>query len=391
MIREMSCVKGAIVLAACILVPTLLASAGTPGPRRPIEFTLAATGGDPAPIPFSLAPPASEPAGLAGPGGLGIIEDSGAPYRTALGYNALYHSTTGEGNTAVGYMALYGHGYGSNNTAVGANALLECYGGTGITAIGAGALRIAYDGADYSTAIGYGSLGGNRGPYNTAVGALAGVSYDWGQDNTVMGYRALSRAGRDYTMPSDCNTAIGSLALENLTGMSYEYGDGPTRYNTALGYKAGSSVIRGEFNIFVGANQSGMATDTNTIRIGLPYGTSVNSPPYGPVGQNRTFIAGIVESPLASGDGPSVVGITSEGRLGTMSTDLLPEGPQGPQGIPGPQGTAGEGLVPGSLLYLVAGFAPPAGYALLGTTELGLVDLVARKAIRLKINVYQKL
>lgn len=238
-------------------------------------------------------------------------------------------------------------------------------------------MQFCFGGGDYSTAIGYASLGMNRDRgYNTAVGAFSGVACEWGQENTAMGYRALRSAGRLYQLSSDGNTAIGCFALENLSGQAPGFLEGPSRYNTALGYKAGSSVLIGELNIFIGANQEGMPDDTNTIRIGK--------------GQNRTFIAGIAETALTSTDGPSVVGITSEGRLGTIASDSLPQGPQGPQGIQGPQGPAGEGLIPGSLLYLPSGFAPPAGYVLLGITELALIDPVAKKATRLKVNVYQK-
>lgn len=407
MLSERSCFKRAIVIGACVLFGGVLAKAGTPGGRLPSGFTLTLNAGDnPSPIPFTLAPPAPEPGGLAGPGGLGAIEDPGPPYRTALGFNALASNFTGNWNTAIGYTALQFDNNGSYITAVGAIALgRSTWVGTGTTAIGANALGNASWVGDYNTvigtaamgtvpvcdgyntAIGYGALDNNRGPRNTAVGAMAGVINDWGQDNAVLGYKALGKAGCSFPSPSDGNTAIGSMALENLIGFSHEppyMSDGPTRFNTALGYKAGSSVISGEFNIFLGANQIGLADDTNTIRIGTPY--------VGPQGgQNRTYIAGIVETPLNPSDGPSVVGITSEGRLGTMAADLLPQGPQGPQGIPGLQGPAGEGLVPGSLLYMAAGFEPPAGYVLLGMTEIGLIDPVTKKATRLKVNIYQKL
>jgi len=386
MLRERFCVKRGIVFAACVLVPAVLAAAGTPGARNPVGFTLAATWGEPAPISFTLATRSPELEALAGPGGLGVIEDPGAPFRTALGFNALASNTSGLNNTAVGYNALPFDVLGSDITAIGANALGNAgWAGNGTTAIGAMAMGIVPVCEVYNTAIGYGSSQNSRGPYNTAVGAFSGVANDWGQDNTAMGYRTLVNAGRSYPFPSDGNTAIGSLALESLTGFA-DWQEGPTRYNTALGYKAGSSVLIGEFNIFIGANQSGVANDTNTIRIGTPYSTS-----YPQGGQNRTFISGIVETPLTSGDGPAVVGITGEGRLGTMSSDLLPPGPQGPQGIQGPQGPAGEGLVPGSLLFLPSGFAPPAGYAFLGITEFGLTNPVAKKVVRFRVNVYQKL
>jgi hypothetical protein len=56
-------------------------------------------------------------------------------------------------------------------------------------------------------------------------------------------------------------------------------------WNVAVGDRAGSSATTGSYNVFLGAGVYGNAADTNTIRIGLPYG--------GGLGQNKTFIAGI--------------------------------------------------------------------------------------------------
>src|SRR4051812_28220447 len=47
-----------------------------------------------------------------------IVEDSGAPYTTALGYQAAIH-TTGTGNTASGFEALWSNTTGGGNTASG--------------------------------------------------------------------------------------------------------------------------------------------------------------------------------------------------------------------------------------------------------------------------------
>ena len=258
MIMKNSFVRGLVVLAAGVLVPVALSAAGIPAPRIPVGFSLAATGGEPAPIPFTLATPAGEPGGLAGPGGLGVIEDSGAPYRTALGYNALAANISGSRNTAFGYNALQFENRGSDLTAIGANSIGRTnWAGNGTTAIGADALgnagfigngntvvgRLALGvvaiSEDYNTAIGYGSLSNSRGPRNTAVGAIAGPSDEWGMDNTAMGYRALVSSGRLFGLPSDGNTAIGCLALENLSGVASYTQEGPTRFNTALGYSAG--------------------------------------------------------------------------------------------------------------------------------------------------------
>jgi hypothetical protein len=76
----------------------------------------------------------------------------------------------------------------------------------------------------------------------------------------------------------------------------------------------------GNYNLFLGANVTGTASDTNTIRIGLPYdGTN---------GQNQTFIAGIYGTPMA---GVSPVVINASGQLGT--TPLLTFAANGDLGI----------------------------------------------------------
>ena len=65
-----------------------------------------------------------------------------------------------------------------------------------------------------------------------------------------------------------------------------------------------------------------------------------------------------------------------------------PAGSQGPQGEVGPMGPAGIGLVRGSLLFLVVGVDPPAGFVHLGTTQL-TTQLPPGKPVTLRINVYQ--
>ena len=67
------------------------------------------------------------------------IEDSGAPFRTAIGFEALL-STTGSFNTASGYQALKNNTTGQGNTANGYQALFSNTTGLGNTAIGNSAL-----------------------------------------------------------------------------------------------------------------------------------------------------------------------------------------------------------------------------------------------------------
>jgi hypothetical protein len=354
-------------LAAAVGFFVVLAGLGLAGGGKApaIAFSLIERGVSPAPISFTLARRSTEPGAPAAPGGSDLIEDAASPFRTAVGYEALKNNTTGIGNTALGFNALLYDFSGLDNTATGYHALRISTGsfntasgsnamswntGSSNTAVGYSALSFngLDDGpSDYNTAVGTSALIFNmHASYNTAIGADALASNDYGSGNTAVGYKSLETGGSFYDFP----------------------------YNTALGYKAGSELFTGpgnqetRYNICIGANQTGQDGDSNTIRIGLPYTASTRE------GQNRTFIAGIVESPLASGDMPAIVGITGAGRLGTIAATLLP---------------AGEGLVPGSLLLLPAGVSPPPGYSLLGATQLQLRQK-GGKTTPLTINVYQK-
>lgn len=227
-----------------------------------------------------------------------------------------------------------------------------------------------------NTAIGYRSLKLNTAGYgNTAVGYQAMVWNETGKFNTAVG----GEAGNP--IHGDGNTAIGYGALCA----------GPGQYNTAIGFRAGifNSEIS-NYNIYVGSDVVGDQWESNTIRIGTPY--SLTDFDHGfPSGQNRTYIAGIYESPLTASMLPQVVGVSAEdGHLGTMSAELLPQGPAGPQGLQGPPGPAGEGLVPGALLFLADGTNPPSGYAFLGNTELLFSPPGSKKSMKITLAVYQK-
>ncbi len=132
-----------------------------------------------------------------GPAPLAVIEDSSAPYRTAIGYAALYFNTTGLANTASGYAALYQNTTGSDNTATGAWALFSNTTGWENTASGGLALYSNTTG-EYNTAGGYQALFSNStGRYNTASGHEALFSNTTGASNTAGGALALRVEDRD--------------------------------------------------------------------------------------------------------------------------------------------------------------------------------------------------
>src|SRR3984893_414147 len=75
----------------------------------------------------------------------------------------------------------------------------------------------------------------------------------------------------------------------------------------------------------IGANVYGLSSDTNTIRIGLPYdGTN---------GQNQTFIAGIYGTPITNG---LPVVINANGQLGIAALPVSFQGPPGGSGTQPP-------------------------------------------------------
>ena len=150
---------------------------------------------------------------------------------TAVGTDALVNNTVDGGNTAVGSFALFENiaGFLSTNgpnTAVGIDALAANTTGGGNVAVGA---PISLGG--------FGALGSNT----------------IGTANTAMGQGALGA-----NVDGIFNVAVGGAALlANVSGS----------FNTAIGTQAGSSIT-GSGNIDIGQGVFGLATDSNTIRIG---------------------------------------------------------------------------------------------------------------------------
>ncbi len=170
-----------------------------------------------------------------------------------------------------GYYA--GAGSGANNTFLGVNAGNFTMSGSGNTGIGVSAL-----------------FGNTTGINNTAGGNGALQSNTTGLENTASGYGALfsNTMGRS-------NTASGAGALfSNTTG----------NFNTAIGLNAGGSLTTGDNNICIG--NSGVAGESNTIRIGYPV-------------QTRTFIDGIRGRTTGQANAIPVL-IDAAGQLGTASS-----------------------------------------------------------------------
>jgi Chaperone of endosialidase len=208
---------------------------------------------------------------------------------TANGFEALAFNTTGQDNMANGFTALYNNTTGSNNTGTGFYALFSNTTGSDNTANGSGALGSNTTG-NSNTANGFEALATNTtGSDNTANGQGALLHNFSGNDNTANGSGALFHNG------GDSNTANGYHALYG----SLDSG------NTALGYLAGSNLVEGSDNIYIG--NAGNVFDRNTILIG---DSSL---------QSLAFIAGIRGVTTGNADAVAVV-IDSAGQLGTMSS-----------------------------------------------------------------------
>ena len=140
---------------------------------------------------------------------------------------------------------------------------------------------------------------------NTANGFAALSSNTTGNSNTATGDRSLTA-----NTTGELNTATGVNALFNntlvngntATGFNAMWLNTIGSSNIAIGYYAGSQITTTSNNIDIG--NSGLITDSGTIRIGQIYQTSA-------------FIAGIFGS-SASGGVPVLV--NSSGQLGTMSS-----------------------------------------------------------------------
>jgi hypothetical protein len=212
---------------------------------------------------FALSPAASA---------VSLPPDGGYPgFNTAEGQNALSTLTTGQGNTGVGWDALFSNTTNNLNTAVGAGALVLST-------------------ADNNTAVGgIALLLNTTGTANTATGANALTNNVDGNSNTADGYNALN-ANTHATQ----NTAIGRGALAFITtGGS----------NTALGYQAGNNLTGSDSNnIDIGDSVTGVAGESNTIRIG-------------PTSITATHIRGI--NGVAIPGPTSFVLINSDDQLGT--------------------------------------------------------------------------
>lgn len=230
-----------------------------------------------------------------------FVTSGGGGFNTGIGWFSAAFTTSGFFNTAVGAGSLDLNGTGSSNTALGTAALLLNTTGGENTAVGTDALvsnAIAFD--------------------NNAVGAFALMNNDssglgFGEFNNAHGRGAL-----EFNVDGGENNAFGDLALnQNVSGsFNTAMGDDALFFstgnsNTALGDEAGSALITGEGNIYIGAQQVGVDGDVEFIRIGNDTAFAF---PY------DTFIAGIFDRDVNAGTALFVF-VDDTGKLGTNLVD----------------------------------------------------------------------
>ncbi|MCB9202816.1 MAG: hypothetical protein H6604_07210 [Flavobacteriales bacterium] len=187
-----------------------------------------------------------------------------------IGVSALQKNTTGCTSVAVGYKTLYENLIGKNNVAVGAYALQN-------------------NKADNNVGLGFSALMKNTiGTENSAFGYKSLFENTTGNNNLAFGSQALLNNSQGNN-----NTAVGRGALLNSKSSD----------NTAVGTNAGSSIISGGQNLFLGNGSGSELTSisSNNVIIGSWRGTAESL--------NKTII-------LSDGEGQERFRINSIGNAG---------------------------------------------------------------------------
>lgn len=198
----------------------------------------------------------------------------------AVGILALSKNKYGDKNVAVGSQALFNNTYGSNLVAIGKGALHSTDGwGLENTAIGYEAMYSTSSG-DRNTAIGFSSMRNNiDGLWNTATGDSSLTDNIDGSFNNAYGKSAL----RNNTS-GNYNCAFGLHTLyANTTGFyNTSIGDRTMTintsgaYNVAVGAGALDLNTTGSYNIGIGYNTN-VQTNNLTNATAIGYGALVNA------------------------------------------------------------------------------------------------------------------
>jgi len=170
----------------------------------------------------------------------------------SMGAGALGNRISVTDTTAMGERA------GASVTTAGSNTLIGSIAGREITTGG------------FNTAIGHLALSGSTNPtYSVAVGYNALTGGGNGVGNVAVGANALA----DYANPAGGATAVGNNALVQATGVR----------NTAFGEGAGSRILGGAGNVFLGWGAGSSGSQGQAVNDTIVIGYNVFSDSNGQV------------------------------------------------------------------------------------------------------------
>ena len=273
-----------------------VSSGGTPGgSTTQVQFNDAGSFGGDADFTWNKTTNTLTIAGINfGRGGGGVSAN------TAIGYQSINGTATGNSNTAVGFQSLFALTSGVANTAYGAlsgdsinsgsyNVVLGNNAGQTISsgnyniAIGSDALG----NANPSSGVGIGFRAGRYSANNViAIGHEALAENTSGAEHVAIGYQAL-----DAIITNNNNTAVGSFALSGSIADD----------NTAFGTRAAINLTTGSGNTAIGSS----AFSTSAV-----------------TGNNNTVLGHNVASTLTSGANNLILGYNATSSTATVSNEI---------------------------------------------------------------------
>ncbi len=135
-------------------------------------------------------------------------------YNTGVGHQSLHNTSTGQYNTAIGQSSLFTNTNGSQNTAIGLNSLLYNTSGSNNVVVGLDAMQHNTSGGS-NTAIGYNAgshLTNGSTPNTTAsnsvyIGRDSKAKLDNQTNEIVIGYNAIGNGSNTTTIGNTSTTA----------------------------------------------------------------------------------------------------------------------------------------------------------------------------------------
>ena len=233
-------------------------------------------------------------------------------------------------------------------------------------------------------------------------GTAADPTFDIGAYEVALPPDPVVNGGPDLVVTADgtgfatvtiAATAASGGGSGTLTEVQWREGSTVLSSTAALNV----SFIGGRHVLTLHATDNFNQTVTDTVFVDVLLSVAAAGPP------GATGAQGAIgpQGPTGPQGDPGPIGPTGPtgpaGPTGPVGPQG-PEGPTGPQGNPGPQGalgpqgiqgTPGVGFVTGSVLRLIAGAAPPAGFVQIGTERLQMRDMTG-KSVVVEVAIYVK-